>query len=68
MIRVRLVRRWKGKIVRMFDGELKVDEVDRDYQKKVEKFAKNTLKEVEARSKMFGVTVNQVVDAMSVRK
>ena len=52
----------------MFDGELRVDDVDRDYEKKVEKFAKDTIKEVETKSKMFGVTVNQVAGAMGERK
>ena len=63
-----LVRGEKGKNVRMFNGELGVEDVDRDYEKKIENFAKDTLKEVEAKSKMFGITFNQVAGAMSVRK
>ncbi len=52
----------------MFDNELGIDDADRDYEKKMENFAKGTLKEVEAKSKMFGMTVNQVAGAMSLRK
>ena len=52
----------------MFDGELSLDDADSDYEKKIENFAKDTLKDVETKSKMFGITVNQVASAMSERK
>ena len=41
---------------------------DIKYEKKVEKLAQNTLKEAENKSKMFGITVNQITNAMSIRK
>ena len=41
---------------------------NRDYEKKIENFAKATLKEVETKSKMLGITVKQVAGAMNTRK
>ena len=52
----------------MFTDELKIDKNDRDYEKKIESFGKATIKDVENKSKMFGTTVNQVANVMSVRK
>ena len=52
----------------MFENELNLDKTDREYEKKVENFGKVTIKDVENKSKMFGTTVNQVANVMSVRK
>ena len=52
----------------MFEKRLSVDESDINYEKKVEDFAKELLKEIENYSKMFGITVNQIETVMSVRK
>lgn len=47
---------------------LSLDKVDRDYEKKIEHFAKDTLEEVELKSKRFGTTVNNIANVTSVRK
>ena len=52
----------------MFESGLNLDEIDREYEKKVEDFAKKLLEDVEAKSKRFGITVNQIADVMGVRK
>ena len=52
----------------MFDGGTSLDDTDLTYEKKIENFAKDTIKDVENKSKMFGITVNQITNAMSVRK
>lgn len=52
----------------MFENGLNLDKTDREYEKKVENFGKATIKDVENKSKMFGTTVNQVANVMSVRK
>ena len=52
----------------MFENGLNLDKADREFEKKVENFGKATIKDVENKSKMFGTTVNQVANVMSVRK
>lgn len=52
----------------MFESEINLDKTDREYEKKIENFGKATIKDVENKSKMFGTTVNQVANVMSVRK
>ena len=52
----------------MINDEISLDDTDKDFEKKVENYAKDTLKEVENKSKMFGITVNQITNAMNVRK
>lgn len=47
---------------------LSLEKVDRDYEKKIEGFAKETIGEVEVKSKMFGTTVNNIANVMNVRK
>lgn len=41
-------------------------EADRDYEKEIENFAKETVKEVESKSKMTGITVNNIANVISV--
>lgn len=47
---------------------LGLEKVDREYEKKIEEFAKETINEVEIKSKMFGTTVNNIANVNSVRK
>ena len=47
---------------------LDIETIDRDYEKKVESFAKKTMNELQTQSKMFGTTVNNFANEISVRK
>jgi len=45
-----------------------LEKADREYEKRIENFARKTIDEVELKSKMFGTTVNNIANVMSVRK
>lgn len=47
---------------------LGLEKRDREYEKKIEEFAKETINEVEIKSKMFGTTVNSIANVNNVRK
>ena len=47
---------------------LSLDEANRDYENKINNYAKDTLQEVELKSKMFCTTVNNIAGVISVRK
>ena len=47
---------------------LDIETVDRNYEKKVESFAKKIMNELETQSKMFGTTVNNFANEISARK
>ena len=47
---------------------LSLEKADREYEKKIENFAKETLEEVELKSKRFGNAVNNIANVESVRK
>ena len=47
---------------------LSLEKADREYEKKIDSFAKETINEVELKSKMFGTTVNNIANVMNVRK
>ena len=49
----------------MADNESKANV---NYEKEVDSFAKTTLKEVENKSKMLGIAVNQIGEVMQMRK
>lgn len=42
--------------------------MEKDYEKIIGEFAKDTLKEVEVKSQMFGITVNQIANVTNIRK
>ena len=44
-----------------------LEKADREYEKKIEGFAKATIDDVEIKSKMFGTTVNNIANVMNVR-
>lgn len=48
----------------MLTDELRLNEKDKEYKKKIDTFGKETIKKVEIKSKMFGSTVNQITNSV----
>ena len=47
---------------------LSLEKSDIEYEKKIEIFARETINEVEAKSKMFGTTINNIANVMNIRR
>ena len=51
----------------MPSNELEFAKQDREFEKQIDSFANNTIKQVETESKMFGNTVNQITNYAGMR-
>ena len=52
----------------MNDEESYLSDKDLEYEKEVDEYAKKLIKYVEDKSKMFGITVNQIANEISGRQ